>query len=63
MNMSLITIAPKSPKAKNRLANTMGGNPLCRVEQRVNGKVFLASANRKYFFWVYAHNDPNWNLI
>ncbi len=63
MNMSLITIAPKSPKAKNRLANTMGGNPLCRVEQRVNGKVFLASANRKYFFWVDEHNDPNWNLI
>jgi hypothetical protein len=62
MNMSLVTIAPKSSKAKNRLANTMDGDPICQVEQRTGKKLFLASSNRKYFFWVDAHNDPNWSL-
>jgi hypothetical protein len=64
MNMSLVTVTPKSSKAKNRLANTMDGNSLCRVEQRVDGKVFLASANRKYFFWVNELSpDPHWNIL
>jgi hypothetical protein len=62
MNPSHIIVTPKSSKAKNRLINTMDGDPICLVEQRRDGKVFLASSNRKYFFWVDARNDPNWSL-
>jgi hypothetical protein len=62
MNPSHIAVTPKSSKAKNRLINTMDGDPICQVEQRQDGKVFLASSNRKYFFWVDARNDPNWSL-
>jgi hypothetical protein len=40
----------------------MGGDPICQVEQKVGEKFFLASSNRKYFFWVDARNDPNWSL-
>ena len=48
-----VTVKPKSNKAKNRLANTMDGNPVCVVEQETsNHMLFLASENRKYFFWV-----------
>ena len=47
-----VTVKPVSSKAKNRLANTMEGNPVCIVEQDVNGKLFLASENQKYFFWT-----------
>ena len=30
----------------------MEGNPVCIVEQDTGGELFLASENRKYFFWV-----------
>jgi hypothetical protein len=62
MNPSHVIVTPKSPKAKNRLINTMDGDPICQVEQRTGEKFFLASSNRKYFFWVDALNDPNWSL-
>ena len=52
MTERTVTVKPKSSKAKNRLANTMDGNPVCFVEQDTGGELFLASANRRYFFWV-----------
>ncbi len=51
--MRRVTVKPKSSKSKNRLANMMGGNPVCIVEQdKGDGMMFLASENQKYFFWV-----------
>jgi len=51
--MKRVTVRPKSKKAKNRLVNTMGNNPICIVEQdKGDGMLFLASENGKYFFWV-----------
>jgi hypothetical protein len=50
--MRKVIVKPKSSKAKNRLANMMEGNPVCIVEQDTGGEMFLASENRKYFFWV-----------
>ena len=47
-----VTVKAKSSKAKNRLANLMDGNPNCVVEQDTGDELFLASENRKYFFWV-----------
>ena len=40
----------------------MQGDPVCKVEQDNNGRMFLASANRKHFFWV-EPNDPHWQVI
>ena len=54
-----VTVEPKSSKAKNRLANTMEGNPVCVVEQDTGGELFLASANCKYFFWVAIREGTN----
>jgi hypothetical protein len=54
-----VIVKPKSSKAKNRLANIMGGNPVCIVEQDTGGELFLASANRKYFMWVSTRTGTN----
>jgi hypothetical protein len=59
--MKRVTVKPKSSKAKNRLINMMDNNPICIVEQdKGDGMMFLASENRKYFFWVNVSNDCNW---
>jgi hypothetical protein len=58
--MKKAIVTPKSSKAKNRLANLMDGNSTCVIEQQNNQKVFLASTNGKYFFWVDLNSDPNW---
>jgi hypothetical protein len=60
--MSTITVQPISKKAKNRFANLMDGNETCIIEQRKDGMMFLASANRKHFFWMQVDNDPHWML-
>ena len=57
--MRKVTVKPKSNKAKNVLANIMEGNPVCTVEQDTGGELFLASENRKYFFWVSTRTGSN----
>ena len=59
MTERTVTVKPLSAKAKNRLANSMDGNPICVVEQDTGGELFLASANRKYFFWVAVREGAN----
>jgi hypothetical protein len=57
--MRKVVVKPKSSKAKNRLANLMENNPVCLVEQDTGGELFLASENRKYFFWVSTRTGSN----
>jgi len=54
-----VQVKPKSSKAKNRLANTMEGNPVCIVEQDTGGELFLVSENRKYAFWASIRTGTN----
>jgi hypothetical protein len=64
--MKKVQVIPKSKKAKNRLANMMDGNPICIVEQdKGDGMLFLASENRKYFFWVNTEDfwECDWEVI
>ena len=58
-----ICVKPKSSKAKNRFANQMDKFHSCRVENRQDGKVFLASISGKYFFWMNESNDDHWEVI
>jgi len=56
-----VTVRPKSSKAKNRLVNSMDGNPICVVEQdKGDGMLFLVSENQKYCFWVNVNEDCHW---
>jgi hypothetical protein len=57
--MRKVILNPKSSKAKNRLANTMGGNPVCIVEQDSGSELFLVSENRKYSMWVATRTGTN----
>ena len=70
--MKKVKVKPKSKKAINRLANSMGNNPVCIVEQDTGGELFLAAENRKYFFWVSTRegvnrfgdkSDAHWEII
>jgi hypothetical protein len=54
-----VTVTPKTSHAKNRLFNLMDNNPTCTVEQESDGDLFLASENRKYFFWVSTRTGSN----
>jgi len=58
-----ICVKPKSSKAKNRFANQMNNLHSCRVEQRRDGKLFLASITGQYFFWIPENGDEHWEII
>ena len=58
--MDTAFVTPVSKKAKNRFAHMMDGMDDCIVEQHKGDKVFLASLNKKYFFWVNISKDPDW---
>jgi hypothetical protein len=38
----------------------MNSDDQCIIEQHVGNRVFVASMNRKYFFWATLDNDPDW---
>lgn len=59
MTLRKVAVKAKSSKAKNRLANMMGNNPICDVHQDTGGELFLASENEKYFFWVSTRPGTN----
>jgi hypothetical protein len=63
LKTEFLCVKPKSSKAKNRFANMMDSLHSCRVEQRKDGKVFLASISQKYFFWMNENGDDHWEVI
>jgi hypothetical protein len=63
MKTEFVCVKPKSNKAKNRFANQMNGFHSCRVEQKKDGKMFLASITGQYFFWIPNGGDEHWEII
>jgi hypothetical protein len=59
----LISVNPKSSKAKNRFANVMDKLHTMEVEQETDTQLFVVSINRKYCFWMNKENDPHWEII
>ena len=60
MNTAFVT--PVSKKAKNRFANLMESNDECIAEQIKGDNMFLASTNKKHFFWASIHKDAHWQI-
>jgi lipocalin len=52
MTRRKVNVKPVSAKAKNRFFNIMDSNPVCIIEQEVDGDIFLVSENQKYSFWM-----------
>jgi hypothetical protein len=63
MKTEFVCVKPKSNKAKNRFANQMNGLHSCRVEQKKDGKLFLASITGQYFFWIPESGDEHWEIV
>ena len=59
----LISVNPKSSKAKNRFANVMDSLHAMEVEQETDTQFFVVSINKRYCFWLNKENDPHWNII
>ncbi len=57
-----VTLTAISNKAKNRLANQMGGNSLVNVEQRIGNDLFCVSDDGNWCAWVNCLTDPNWTV-
>ena len=62
MTHLFVTLEPRSSKARNRLANSLGGNPLVLIEQIIEGKVFAVSPDRSWCSWISTTSDPHWNV-
>jgi hypothetical protein len=59
----MVNVEPISNKAKNRFANIMDKLHGCHVEQETDTKLFLASINKQYFFWIDKVNDSHWRVV
>jgi|TARA_B100001094_G_scaffold140545_1_gene136220 hypothetical protein len=57
-----VCVSPLSKKAKNRFANEMELFHSCAIETEENDMFFLASLNRKYFFWVPKRGNEHWRV-
>lgn len=57
-----VCVSPLSKKAKNRFANEMELFHSCEVEIEENDMLFLASLNKKYFFWVPKRGNEHWRV-
>lgn len=65
LNMSkkkFVCVTPISRKAKNRFANEMDLFHSCEIESEENDMLFLASLNKKYFFWVPKKGNEHWRV-
>ena len=62
MKKKFVCVHPLSRKAKNRFSNEMDLFHSCKVENEDNDMLFLASLNRKYFFWVPKDGNEHWRI-
>ena len=58
-----ICVKPKSTEAEDRFENGMDRLHSCRVVNRRNGKVVLASISNRYSFEMFEGGDDNWEVI
>ena len=58
-----ICVKPKSTEAKYRFEHDMYKLYSCRVVNRRNGKVVLASITDRYSFEMFEGGDDHWEII
>ena len=58
-----ICVKPKSIEAEDRFENGMDRLHSCRVVNRRNGKVVLASISNRYSFEMFEGGDDHWEII
>lgn len=63
MKTNLICVSPKSSRAKICFEDMMNSLHTCRIEERKNGKMFLASISGKFWFWMSEGSDDHWEVV
>ena len=58
-----ICVKPKATEAEDRFENGMDRLHSCRVVNRRNGKVVLASISNRYSFEMFEGGDDHWEII
>ena len=58
-----ICVKPKSIEAEDRFENGMDRLHSCKVVNRKNGKVVLASISNRYSFEMFEGGDDHWEII
>ena len=63
MKSEFLYVRPRSSEASNRFVNKMDRLHSCRVDNRVNGRVFLSSISGRYLFSMMESDDKDWEII
>ena len=63
MKSEFLYVKPRSSEATNRFVNQMDRLHSCRVDNRVNGRVFLSSISGRYLFSMMESDDNDWEII
>ena len=59
----MIYVAPKSSKAKNRLANAMCNDNRMEVQHFKEDALFAVSISGDYCCWIKHYNDPHFDYL
>ena len=63
MKPEFLYVKPRSSEATHRFVNKMDRLHSCRVDNRVNGRVFLSSISGRYLFSMMESDDKDWEII
>ena len=63
MKSEFLYVRPRSSEATNRFVNKMDRLHSCRVDNRVDGRVFLSSISGRYLFSIMESDDKDWEII
>ena len=54
---------PKTPEASEYFMHEMRSLHSCKVKEKIDGKLLLASISGNYNFWVSESEDRHWKLL
>jgi hypothetical protein len=63
MKTEFLCVKPRSSIAEDRFVNSMDRLHSCKVVNRRDGKVFLASISKRYSFEMFEGGDDHWEII
>jgi hypothetical protein len=63
MKSEFVYVKPKTREASEYFEHEMRFLHSCKVKERRDGKLFLASISGNHNFWVSESEDRNWKLL
>jgi hypothetical protein len=63
MKSEFVYVKPKTSEASEYFVYEMRSLHSCKVKERRDGRLFLASISGNHNFWVSESEDRNWKLL